>query len=144
MQLQWNPQLRYYFICVCGKSKILNSGSVRRHYGSCLAVRRQVLPARMVQDASESSGNSPSSSTSDVESLPHDPRPSASPVSGAVPESDSTFISLNVHNKSNEHKKKVKITSKIRILVNSQYLEQMMIQLKRVDESMANMTKEMQ
>src|ERR1700744_5469009 len=98
VQLERNPQLRYYFICVCGKSKILNSGSVRR----------QVLPARTVQEASEPSSDSPQPSTSDVENLAREPSPSASSVSGVVPYSDGMFILLNVYDKTMSIKKKKK------------------------------------
>ena len=99
VQLERNPQRRYYFTCVCGKSKILNSGSVRRHYGSCPVIRRQVHSARTVREMSESSGNSVPPPTSDVENFARDPSPSASSVSGVVPYSDNTFVLLNVDRK---------------------------------------------
>ncbi|GJJ78330.1 hypothetical protein EMPS_10689 [Entomortierella parvispora] len=40
VEIRRNPQRRYFFTCVCNKSVILNSGSVKRHYSTCEVAER--------------------------------------------------------------------------------------------------------
>ena len=92
VELRRNPQKRYLFVCVCGKSRLLNSGSVKRHYTTCSTVRRQVVEARTSQSTSGPSDDP--RPISEPDSFIRDSSPTASSVSGVVPYNDSKYIAL--------------------------------------------------
>lgn len=89
VELQRNPERWHLFICVCGKSCLLHSGSVRWHYISCPSIMRQVTQAMTSQSVSEPQV------TSMPENAIHDTSPALSMVSEVVSYNDSKFSAFS-------------------------------------------------
>ncbi|KAI9240528.1 MAG: hypothetical protein BYD32DRAFT_408038 [Podila humilis] len=106
-----NPQKRYLFVCVCGKSRLLNSGSVKRHYTTCSTVRRQVIEARTSQSTSGPSDDP--RPISEPDSFIHDASPTASSISGVVP-----YNNINSHQLEQLTIQVESVNSSVRILAN--------------------------
>ncbi|KAF9185387.1 hypothetical protein BGZ49_004315 [Haplosporangium sp. Z 27] len=73
-----NPQNCLLFTCICGKSAVLSTGSIKRHYDRCQAIRAQVQPTP-VSTASTAASVSTVSTTAPVSTAS-----TADPVSTAL------------------------------------------------------------
>jgi hypothetical protein len=87
VELRRNAARRYLFTCVCGQSRLLNSGSVKRHDDICRSIRRQVIQDRESRSGGESLDDP--APISKPENSIREFSPAMSSASGVIPYSDS-------------------------------------------------------
>ena len=90
VEIRRNPEDRYFFTCMCLKSRLLSGGSVKRHYAICPVVKRHVTQQKTSQSTGETSTDQ--RTTSEHDSLAHGTSPSMSSTSEIVHYDDCKFF----------------------------------------------------
>ena len=97
VEVRRNPQDRYLFTCMCRKSRLLNTGSVKRHYALCSIVKERVTRPGTSHFSSEPLADS--GSTSKGKGVVREKSPALSLASEIVPYQECKliyFIALSV------------------------------------------------